>query len=1298
MLKLPGSSALSAFRIARQLARLQQLEPAVRALQAQFLHFVDCSAELQAHERGLLDQLLDDGGEHPAAAAPAAEVLRLLVVPRPGTISPWSSKATDIAHVCGLRRVRRIERGVLFTLELQCSVATAGVPPLAALLHDRMTEAVFEDVDSASRLFASLPPRPLGFISLAQGRAALVDANQRLGLALAGDEIDYLFETFRALGRDPTDVELMMFAQANSEHCRHKIFNAQFVIDGHERAHSLFAMIRNTYRNAPLGVLSAYRDNAAVIEGVSATRWYPDPASRIYRGHDEPIDILIKVETHNHPTAISPFPGAATGSGGEIRDEGATGRGAKPKAGLVGFSVSHLLIPEFIQPWERSIGKPARIASALDIMLEGPLGAAAFNNEFGRPNICGYFRTLETALPGDRLGRVRGYHKPIMLAGGLGNVRRSQVEKSAVSVGAMLVVLGGPAMLIGLGGGAASSVGSGMSAEELDFASVQRANAELQRRAQEVIDRCWALGADNPIELIHDVGAGGLSNAVPEAVAHSRRGARIELREIPNAEPGMSPLEIWCNEAQERYVLVLKPGSLARFQAIAQRERCPAAAIGEITDDGVLVVHDRQFGNDPVHMSIESLLGKPPRMRRVVDSLAAPRRALDCGKLELREAVYRVLRLPAVADKTFLITIGDRTVGGQISRDQLVGPWQVPVADVAVTLADYHHHAGEAMAIGERTPVALLNAAAAARLAVTEAITNILAGDIAALGDVRLSANWMAACGEPGEDAALYAAVRAVGEQLCPALGIAVPVGKDSLSMKTEWQDGADTKSVLAPISLIISAFAPVRDVRRTLTPVLRLDRGPTALLLVDLGRGRNRLGMSCLAQVFNAAGGEPADLDDPMLLSALAAALIELRTRGLLLAYHDRSDGGLLVTLVEMAFAGHCGLDVTLAAGSEGAFAALFAEEPGAVFQVLQSEQHAVQECLARHGLAECVQLIGAPMADMRLRIHCGAALFDETWIDLRRAWSETSYRMRRLRDDPQCAEEELAAMLDADDPGLSQQLSFDPQQDVVAPLISRGARPRVAVLREQGVNGQVEMAAALDRAGFEAHDLHMSDLLGGERTLEGFSGLVACGGFSYGDVLGAGGGWARSILFHERTRRDFQRFFDRGDTFSLGVCNGCQMFALLRELIPGARHWPRFLRNRSEQFEARFSLVRIADSPSVLLAGMAGSRLPVAMAHGEGQPQFHAAHDLESCLEQRLIAFQYITNRGEVAHAYPANPNGAVQGIAALTSADGRVTITMPHPERVYRTVQNSWHPDDAGEDSGWMRMFRNARLWLG
>jgi phosphoribosylformylglycinamidine synthase len=1304
MLKLPGSSALSAFRIARLLARLQTLEPAVGALRAQYLHFVDHSEHLDARGRLLLERLLDDGQPRPPMLERAAVSLQLLVVPRPGTISPWSSKATDIAQVCGLSAVRRIERGIFYSLESARELPAGRRPALAALLHDRMIEAVFDDIESAARLFTTEPPRPLQFVSLAAGRAGLTDANRRLGLALADDEIDYLLDTFRRLGRDPSDVELMMFAQANSEHCRHKIFNAQFVIDGQLREHSLFSMIRNTYQRSPRGVLSAYRDNAAVIEGCRGSRWFPDPASGIYQGHDEPIDILIKVETHNHPTAISPFPGAATGSGGEIRDEGATGRGAKPKAGLVGFSVSHLLIPDFIQPWEHSAGKPARIASALDIMLEAPIGAAAFNNEFGRPNICGYFRTLETALPADRPGRVRGYHKPIMLAGGLGNVRRSQVEKGEVSIGATLVLLGGPAMLIGLGGGAASSMGSGASAEQLDYASVQRGNAELERRAQEVIDRCWALGADNPIELIHDVGAGGLSNAVPEAVAHSQRGARIELRAVPSAEPGMSPLEIWCNEAQERYVLALRPGSLEQFGAIALRERCPFAAIGDITDDGVLLVHDREFDNQPVHMSIESLLGKPPRMRREVASLPALAAGRDCDWVDLREAVYRVLRLPAVADKSFLITIGDRTVGGQISRDQLVGPWQVAAADVAVTLADYHGHAGEAMAIGERTPVALLDAPASARLAVAEAITNILAADIGALGDVRLSANWMAACGEPGEDAALYAAVRAVGEQLCPALGIAIPVGKDSLSMKTAWQQDGEDRSVVAPVSLIISAFAPVRDARRTWTPVLQLDRGPSVLLLVDLARGRNRLGMSSLAQVFNLVGGAHPDLDEPALLARLAAALIELRARGLVLAYHDRSDGGLLVTLAEMAFAGHCGVDVTLASGESTAaatagstLAQLFAEEPGAVLQVLQSQQQAVLACFAAHGLAGCAQVIGAPQRQLRLRIRSGATLLDEAWGDLRRAWSETSYRMRRLRDDPQCADEELAALLDEGDPGLSQQLSFDPQHDIAAPLIARGARPRVAVLREQGVNGQLEMAAVLDRAGFEAHDVHMSDLIGGIGSLAGFAGLVACGGFSYGDVLGAGGGWARSILFHERTRAEFERFFHRSDTFSLGVCNGCQMFALLRDLIPGAQHWPRFLRNRSEQFEARFSLVQIAESPSVLLSGMAGSRLPVAMAHGEGRPQFQSEADLQACLQQRQIAFRYVTNHGEVARSYPANPNGAIDGIAALTSTDGRATITMPHPERVYRTVQNSWHPGDAGEDSGWMRMFRNARLWL-
>jgi phosphoribosylformylglycinamidine synthase len=1318
MLRLPGPPAHSAFRIARLLGRLQGVEPAVGALHSQFLYFIDYAAPLDAQQRTLLERLLDSGGDSPALP-PLQKPQSLLVLPRPGTISPWSSKATDIAQVCGLSAVRRIERGILYTLELGQALTAERRAALAAPLHDRMIEAVFEDLECAARLFTTEPPRPLGFIRLQHGRASLVDANGRLGLALADDEIDYLLELFTRLGRDPSDVELMMFAQANSEHCRHKIFNAQFVIDGQKCERSLFAMIRNTYSHAPRGVLSAYRDNAAVIEGSQAQRWFPDPASGIYRAHDEPVDILIKVETHNHPTAISPFPGAATGAGGEIRDEGATGRGARPKAGLVGFSVSHLRIPEFIQPWERSAGKPPRIASALDIMLEGPLGAAAFNNEFGRPNICGYFRTLEVALPGDTAGRVRGYHKPIMLAGGLGNVRRAQVDKAEVSVGAELVVLGGPAMLIGLGGGAASSMGSGASAEQLDFASVQRGNAELQRRAQEVIDRCWALGADNPIELIHDVGAGGLSNAVPEAVAHSQRGGRIELRAIPSAEPGMSPLEIWCNEAQERYVLALRPGSLARFGAIARRERCPFALIGATTDDGLLVVHDRDSGNDPVHMSIESLLGKPPRMRRVVRSLPPPTRDADYSRVTLPEALYRVLRLPAVADKTFLITIGDRTVGGQISRDQLVGPWQVPVADVAVTLADYRGYAGEAMALGERTPVALLDSPAAARLAVAEALTNILAADIGSLGEVRLSANWMAACGEPGEDAALYAAVRAVGEQLCPALGIAIPVGKDSLSMRSAWQDGPQARSVVAPVSLIVSAFAPVCDARRTWTPVLQLDRGPSTLLLIDLARGRNRLGMSALAQVFDVVGGKVADLDDPALLRGFAAAMIQLRTRGLVLAYHDRSDGGLFVTLAEMAFAGHCGVDVALpdsARGADGAhsagagagdgeaqavlaaLAALFAEEPGAVLQVLQSQQRAVLECLAAHGLADCVHPIGVPQPALRLRIRCGATLIDESWRELRAAWSQTSYRMRRLRDDPQCAQEELAAQLDETDPGLSQRLSFDPEEDIVAPLIARGARPRVAVLREQGVNGQMEMAAVLDRAGFEAHDVHMSDLLQGGSSLAGFAGLVACGGFSYGDVLGAGGGWARSILFHARARAEFERFFQRRDSFSLGVCNGCQMLALLRELIPGAQHWPRFLRNRSEQFEARVSLVQIEQSPSVLLASMAGSWLPVAVAHGEGRPQFASEHDLQQCRDQRLIAFRYIDNRGQVARDYPANPNGSLDGIAALTSADGRATITMPHPERVYRSVQNSWHRHDAGESSGWMRMFRNARHWVG
>jgi phosphoribosylformylglycinamidine synthase len=1293
MLILPGAPAASAFRLARLHERLVAIDAGVRGVHARYVHFVDCDPGVDAQSEARLRQLL---GVVPDSPAPPG--LLCVVTPRPGTISPWSSKATDIAHVCGLALVRRIERGIAYRIEGAGASVPAAFAALAAPLHDRMTEAVFGDFESAGQLFAAEEPRPLVTIPLTAGREALCAVNARLGLALAEDEIDYLLEIYQGLGRDPTDVELMMFAQANSEHCRHKIFNARFIIDGVPQERTLFDMIRNTHAHAPAGVISAYRDNAAVIEGGLGTRFFPHPDTGLYGGVDEPIDILMKVETHNHPTAIAPFAGAATGAGGEIRDEGATGLGAKPKAGLAGFSVSHLRIPGFEQPWEGPAASPTRIATGLEIMLEGPIGAAAFNNEFGRPNICGYFRTLETHLPGDPAGRVRGYHKPIMIAGGVGNVRRQHALKGEVSVGAKLVVLGGPAMLIGLGGGAASSVGSGASDADLDFASVQRGNPEIQRRAQEVIDACWALGEHNPIELIHDVGAGGLSNAVPEAVAHSRRGGRIELRAVPNAEPGMSPLEIWCNEAQERYVLALKPAGLARFAAMAERERCPFAVVGETTDDGVLVVHDALFGNDPVRMPLDALLGKPPRMLRDVQRVAVRERASDCEGLDLHEAVYRVLRLPAVADKTFLITIGDRSVGGMISRDPLVGPWQVPVSDVAVTLADYQHHFGEAMAMGERTPVALLDAPASARLAVAEAVTNVLAADVGALGDVRLSANWMAACGEPGEDAALYAAVRAVGEELCPALGIAIPVGKDSLSMKTVWQHDGVTRSVVAPLSLIVSAFAPVADVRRTLTPQIRLDRGPSSLLLVDFGRGRNRLGASALAQVFNRSGGDPADFTEPVLLKGFAAALAELRRRELVLAYHDRSDGGLFVTLAEMAFAARCGLDIELDPAGGAVLPQLFSEECGVVLQVAEAQLQSVRDVFAAHGLAAVVQRIGRPRPERRLRVmHAERVVLDESLNDLRRAWSETSHRMRRLRDDPECADEEFATILDDEDPGLQWRLGFSADEDVAAPYIARGVRPKVAVLREQGVNSQVEMAAALARAGFEPHDVHMSDLLAARATLGEYRGLIVCGGFSYGDVLGAGGGWAASVLFHERVRAEFERFFHRSDSFTLGVCNGCQMMARLKDLIPGATHWPRFLRNRSEQFEGRAALVEILDSPSVLLAGMAGSVLPVAVSHGEGRADF-LADDLQRCIEQRLIAYRFVDNHGAVATRYPANPNGAVHGIAALTSLDGRTTIMMPHPERVFRSVQNSWHPDDAGEDSGWMRLFRNARVWVG
>jgi phosphoribosylformylglycinamidine synthase len=1303
LLTIPGAPALSSFRITKLLDLLRAREPAVTGLDSRFMHFVETERALTREETSILESLLTYG---PRMAAGAEQGELIVVVPREGTISPWSSKATDIARVCGLTAIRRIERGIAYRLRANRALTREQLSALSPALFDRMTEMVLFDTAEARVLFGHATPKPLARVSLAAGRSALEEANTRLGLALSSDEIDYLLESFRRLGRDPSDVELMMFAQANSEHCRHKIFNASWIIDGRQQEKSLFAMIRNTHAHNPRGVLSAYRDNAAVIEGANGTRYFPSVSDGVYRGVREPIDILMKVETHNHPTAISPFPGAATGSGGEIRDEGATGLGAKPKAGLTGFSVSHLRIPGFERPWERAFGKPGRIVSALDIMIDGPIGAAAFNNEFGRPAICGYFRTFEQPRADDDDTRTRGYHKPIMIAGGLGNIRRPHVEKGEVPVGAKLVVLGGPAMLIGLGGGAASSMGSGTSTADLDFASVQRGNAEIQRRAQEVIDACWALGDANPIALIHDVGAGGLSNAVPEVVAHSHRGARVDLRAIPSAEPGMSPMEIWCNEAQERYVLALRPERLSTFAELAERERAPFAVIGTIDDTGRLVVHDPLFNNDPVDMPIDVLLGKPPRMTRDVKRLEPERRRLDTSGINLREAAYRVLRFPAVADKTFLITIGDRSVGGLISRDQMVGPWQVPVSDVAVTVADYTGNAGEAMAMGERTPVAVLHAAASGRLAVAEAITNVLAADVASLEQIRLSANWMAAAGEPGEDAALYETVRAVGEELCPALGIAIPVGKDSLSMKTTWRDGEKTKSVVAPVSLIVSAFAPVGDVRKTLTPALRTDLGETSLWLIDLGAGRNRLGASALAQVYGELGAEPADLDDPQRLKAFAAALTELKAAHLVLAYHDRSDGGLFATLVEMAFAGHCGLDVSLPAARGPALAQLFSEELGAVIQVRTSDEAHVAAVFASHGFGAHTLRIGTPSAPngvadasaLRVRIEVGDAHFDEPWIELRSAWSETSWQLRRLRDDPACADEEFAAVAAAKDPGLSVALTFDPEQDIAAPYIATGQRPAVAILREQGVNSQVETAAWFERAGFESHDVHMTDLLSGRRTLTRFKGLVACGGFSYGDVLGAGEGWAKSILFHGAVRDEFVEFFNRNDTFALGFCNGCQMFAALKSLIPGTSLWPRFVRNRSEQYEARFTMVEILRSPSVVLDGMSGSFLPIVTAHGEGRAEFDSTAAAQLCAQSDLVSFRYVNRDRTVATTYPANPGGSPFGITSLTNEDGRITIMMPHPERATRYVQNSWRPDNAGEWSGWMRLFRNARRFVG
>jgi phosphoribosylformylglycinamidine synthase len=1295
MFSLLGAPALSQFRLEKLLQSLKSREPRVAALASRLIHFVDAARALDESQLEVLGKLLTYG---PRPHAQAERGQRLLVTPRLGTVSPWSSKASDIARVCGLTDVRRVERGTVYFVDASSPLGDDELVALGALLHDRMTESLWIDT-LEPELFGAAAPRPLRVVELGRdGHAALSRANTEWGLALSAEEIDYLVAAFGKLERDPTDVELMMFAQANSEHCRHKIFNAEFIIDDAPMPSSLFGMIRATYAANSSGVLSAYRDNAAVIEGTRGARFFPDLETRRYEARVEPIDILMKVETHNHPTAISPFPGAATGSGGEIRDEGATGIGAKPKVGLTGFSVSNLRIPGMVQPWEADLGKPERIASALEIMIAAPLGAAAFNNEFGRPATCGYFRTFEqTARDGDA-AVIRGYHKPIMIAGGLGNVRRGDVEKREVVEGAPLVVLGGPAMLIGLGGGAASSVGSGQSSSDLDFASVQRGNPEIQRRAQEVIDRCWAQGAGNPILLVHDVGAGGLSNALPEAIAHSAgRGGRIDLRKIPSAEPGLAPMEIWCNEAQERYVLALRPKSLERFAALCERERCPFAVVGEITGDGRIVVVDPLMATTPVDMPVEVLLGKAPRMTRNVKSAARPRASLTTAGIGIAESLERLLRLPTVADKSFLITIGDRAVGGLVSRDQMVGPWQVPVADVAVSLSDFQGYAGEAMAMGERAPVALLDAPASGRLAVGEAITNISAADVRALTDIRLSANWMAACGQPGEDADLYATVKAVGVDLCAKLGITIPVGKDSLSMRTEWTDERGRKrSVIAPVSLVISAFAPIADARRTLTPQLDLSQ-PTRLLLIDLGAGKNRLGGSCWAQVFERRGGDPADLDDPVLLRALFEAVRELKDQALALAYHDRSDGGLLITLIEMAFAGHCGLDIALDAADP--VAACFAEELGAVVQIPADAVPQATAVLERHGLRGCWRDIGSPSAGAEVRLSAGGrTLYSASRTDLHRQWSEVSYRMQTLRDNPECAREEYSRLLDEHDPGLHAALRFDPAEDVAAPYISGGARPAVAVLREQGVNSQTEMAAVFTRAGFDAYDVHMTDILSGRVRLARFHGMVACGGFSYGDVLGAGEGWAKSILFNPATRDEFAAFFERHATFTLGVCNGCQMLSALKDIIPGTEDWPRFVRNRSEQYEARLALVRVPRSKSVLFRGMEESVLPVVVAHGEGFAEFGSPSDPGKLLEQGRVTLQFVDTRGQPTERYPYNPNGSPAGVAGVCSADGRVTSVMPHPERVFRTVQHSWAPREWGEDGGWMRLFRNARVFLG
>ncbi len=1288
-----GAPALSAFRVQKLMQACEAAQLPVKQIYAEYVHLAYLSEALNPDDQAQLSKILTYG---PAIESHEPQGTLLFVTPRPGTISPWSSKATDIAQNCGLKQVKRLERGLAYYVESD-ALSSEQLKSLKALLHDRMMEVVLDSFEAADVLFARTEPKSFVSVNiLGEGRRALEIANREMGLALADDEIDYLVTNFLRLERNPNDIELMMFAQANSEHCRHKIFNADWTIDGEVQPKSLFKMIKNTYEKTPDYVLSAYKDNAAVMTGFEAGRFFPD-SDGVYRYHTEPMHILMKVETHNHPTAISPYPGAATGSGGEIRDEGATGRGSKPKAGLTGFSVSNLKIPGFVQPWEGDYGKPDRIVTAFDIMIDGPLGGAAFNNEFGRPALLGYFRTYEQQVCSHNGVEVRGYHKPIMLAGGLGNIREEHVQKGEISLGAKLIVLGGPAMNIGLGGGAASSMASGQSSEDLDFASVQRENPEMERRCQEVIDRCWQMGDANPIQFIHDVGAGGLSNAFPELVSDAGRGGKFELRNVPSDEPGMSPLEIWCNESQERYVLSVAAENLDTFAAICERERAPFAVVGEAVAEQHLSLSDEHFDNKPIDLPLEVLLGKPPKMSRDVVSQKAQSAALDEASIDLAQAVKRVLTLPTVADKSFLITIGDRTVTGLVNRDQMVGPWQVPVADCAVTAASFDSYVGEAMSMGERTPLALLDFGASARMAVAESLLNMAGADIGSLKRIKLSANWMSAAGHPGEDAGLYEAVKAVGEELCPELELTIPVGKDSMSMKTAWEDKGEQKAVTAPMSLIISAFGAVRDIRNTVTPELRTDKGETVLLLADLAKGKTRLGGSCLAQVFGELGDIAPDLDQAAVLKGFFEVTQQLVAERSLLAYHDKSDGGLFTTLVEMAFAGHTGLNVDISALAGSTLGRLFNEELGAVLQVSKDQAAEIIKAYTDAGV-DC-HPIAELSDDGRIRIQDqGAEIYSASRTKLRKLWSETTYRMQALRDNPECAREEFDLKLDETDPGLTVNLSFDPAEDVAAPYILKGAAPKMAILREQGVNSHIEMAAAFERAGFESRDVHMSDILSGRISLEEFQGLVACGGFSYGDVLGAGEGWAKSILFNSRAREDFSRFFERADSFALGVCNGCQMLSNLKEIIPGTEHWPHFVRNRSERFEARFSLVEVQQSPSLFFSGMAGSRMPIAVSHGEGRAEFASAAAMAAAEQSGTVALRYVNGKGEVASLYPQNPNGSPNGLSGICSLDGKVTIMMPHPERVFRTVANSWHPENWGEDSPWMRMFRNARVKLG